>query len=132
MPTMRELMHRIGGMKYVTAVDQILAYYTIQMKEEVWKYLTIILPWGKYQYKKMPMGLSISADVFQNQMTKLFEGLDFVLVYIDDVLIVTKGDFKDHLEKVDVVLTRMKKSGCNWNRGSLTLEQHPWNIWGTS
>ena len=57
------------------------------------------------------MGLSISADVFQNQMMKLFEGLDYVLVYIDDVLIVPKGDFKDHLEKVDVVLNRMKKIG---------------------
>ena len=74
MPTTRELMHRIGMMKYVTVLDQILAYYTIEMSAEVWKYLTIILPWGKYQYKKMRMGLSISADIFQNQMTRLSKG----------------------------------------------------------
>ena len=40
MPTTRVLMHRIGGMAYVTALDQILAYCTIQMSENVWKYLT--------------------------------------------------------------------------------------------
>ena len=28
------------------------------------KYLVIILPWVKYVYLKIPMGLNISADVF--------------------------------------------------------------------
>ena len=41
----------------------------------------------------MPMGLSISADVFQREMTRLFDGLDYVMVYIDDILVVTKGDY---------------------------------------
>ena len=49
---------------------------------------------------KMPMGLKISADVFQREMSKLFEDLPYVLVYIDDQLIVTKGSFKVHLEKL--------------------------------
>ena len=35
MPMTRELMRRIGGMTYVTALDQILAYYTIEMSKEV-------------------------------------------------------------------------------------------------
>ena len=56
MPATRELMHHIGIMTYVTALDQILAYYTIVMSKDVWKNLTIILPWGKYQYKKCPWG----------------------------------------------------------------------------
>lgn len=111
MPTTRELLHKVGGMTYVTALDQILSYYTLEMDPKTWKYLTIILPWGKYQYKKMPMGLNISADVFQREMTKLFEGLDFVMVYIDDVLIVTKSSFDDHLKKLRVVLQRMLEKG---------------------
>ena len=111
MPSTRELLHRVGGMTWVSALDQILSYYTMIMKERVRKYLTIILPWGKYRYKKMPMGLIISADVFQREMTKLFSGLDYVMVYIDDVLVVTKGTYQDHLEKLKTVLERMRSKG---------------------
>ena len=81
------------------------------MAKRVRKYLTIILPWGKYRYKKLPMGLTISADVFQREMTKLFQGLEYVMVYIDDVLVVTRGDFDDHLCKLRTVLSRMRSKG---------------------
>ena len=79
------------------------------MAERVQKYLTIILPWGKYQYLKMPMGLSVSVDVFQREMTKLFYGLEYVLVYIGDILVVTKGIYDDHLKKLKVVLSRSQE-----------------------
>ena len=59
----------------------------------------------------MPMGLSISADVFQREMTKLFDGLDFVMVYIDDILVVTKGDYDNHLNKLRTVLQKMLDKG---------------------
>ena len=64
---------------------------------------------------KMPMGLQILADIFQREMSKLFFDLDFVLVYIDDVLIVTKGTYEDHLQKLKIVLTRMRGKGAQLN-----------------
>ena len=71
----------------------------MNMSKKVWEYLTIILPFGKSQYMKMPMGLKISADLFQREMSKLFEDLPYVLVYIDNLSIVTKASYDDHLEK---------------------------------
>jgi len=115
MPSTRTLLHQIGGMTYVTALDQIMSYYTMNMSKKVWEYLTIILPFGKYQYKKMPMGLKISADVFQREMSKLFEDLSYVLVYIDDLLIVTKGSYEDHLEKLKETFRRLKSKGVQLN-----------------
>ena len=85
----------------------------MQMKKK--PLLTIILPFGKFQYKKMPMGLKISVDVFQREMTKLFSNLDVILIYIDDILVVTKGDFQDHLEKLQIVLERFRKQGMQLN-----------------
>ena len=34
------------------------------------------------------------------KMSKLFDGLDFIRTYIDDLLCLIKGSFKDHLEKL--------------------------------
>ena len=44
-------------------------------------------------------------------MTNLFNDLDYVLVYLDDILIIQReGESEeDHLNKIDVVLTRLKE-----------------------
>ena len=43
------------------------------------------------------------------------QGLDFVRTYLDDLLVLTKGNFNDHLEKLDEVLTRVARAGLNVN-----------------
>ena len=66
--------------------------------------LVIILPWGKYVYKKMPMGLKISADVFQQELGNQFKHLPYMLIYVDDILIITKGTYKQYLQAIETVL----------------------------
>merc|ERR1739846_298191 len=43
------------------------------------------------------------------------EDLEFVRTYIDDLLVITKGDFTDHLEKLDQVLHRLNEAGLKVN-----------------
>ena len=42
-------------------------------------------------------------------------GLDFARAYIDDLLVLSIGTFEDHLEKVEVVLTRLLEAGFKVN-----------------
>ena len=76
-----------------------MGYYHIKLTPESQRLCTIVLPWGKYEYKKLPMGLCNSADIFQEKMSELFTGLEYIRAYIDDLLIISKGSFEDHLEK---------------------------------
>ena len=76
---------------------------------------TIVLPWGKYKYLKLSIGLSNSLDVFQEKMGDLFSDLENVKAYIDDLLVLTKGDWEDHLAKLDEVLTSLSKAGLKVN-----------------
>ena len=48
-------------------------------------------------------------------MNNLFDGLDYVRAYIDDLLVLTKGDFDDHLSKLERVFTRLQKAGLKVN-----------------
>ena len=59
------------------------------------------------------MGLASAPDIFQNIMTNLFHDLDYVLVYLDDILVIQReGESEeDHLNKIDEVLTRLEKNG---------------------
>ena len=56
------------------------------------------------------MGLASATDIFQSIMTGLFHDLDYVLVYLDNILIIQKeGETEDdHLQKVEEVLKRLE------------------------
>ena len=61
------------------------------------------------------MGVSKSPDIFQEKMNKNFRGLGFIQAYIDYLLIITKGDLYDHLEKLELTLQKLKDNGINCN-----------------
>ena len=54
------------------------------------------------------MGLSNSPDIFQEKMNEMFCRFEFIQVYINDLLIITKGDWSDQLEKIEPTLQKHK------------------------
>ena len=56
------------------------------------------------------MGLASAPDIFQSIMMELLGDLDYVLVYIDDILIMQReGETEDdHLAKIETVLSRLE------------------------
>ncbi len=59
---------------------------------------------GKYSYKRLPMGIAGSPDIFQGKMSELMESYEFVRAYLDDFLCISKLSLEDHLEKLEEVL----------------------------
>jgi hypothetical protein len=76
-----------------------MGYYTIRLDPMASKMCTIIFPWGKYSYKRLPMHFGGSANIFQAQIMDLMASLKFVQVCMDDLLIITRGVLDKHLQK---------------------------------
>ena len=59
------------------------------------------------------MGIACAPDIFQSIMMDLLGDLDFVLVYINDILIVQKvgKSEADHMRKIEQVLERLEAKG---------------------
>ena len=55
-------------------------------------------PVGKYCYKCLPMGVANYPDIFQHKMNYLFHVFKFIHAYIDDLLVLTKGAWKYHVQ----------------------------------
>ena len=92
-----------------------MGYYAIRLDPKASEMCTIIFPWGKYSYKRLPMGFGGSADIFQAQIMDLMTSLDFVQAYMDDLLVITRGILDKHLQKVETVLTRLHDVGLKVN-----------------
>ena len=90
-----------------------MGYYHIKLCPMSRKLCTIVLPWGKFEYQKLPMGLCNSPDIFQEKMNELFIGLEYVRAYMDDLLVISNGSFEDHLNKLNVVFQKLQdESQC--------------------
>jgi dihydroorotate dehydrogenase len=102
-----DMIRSMEGFTFASALDLNMGYYHIKLDADAHKLCTIVLPWGKYKYKRLPMGIKIAPDVFQNVMSKLVQDMEYVKTYIDDLLILTNSSFKDHLLKLEMVLARL-------------------------
>ena len=72
------------------------------------------------------MGLANSPDIFQEKMSTLMQDLEFVWAYIDDLLILTTGSWKEyltHLEKVfDKLHAGLKMNANKSNFAAFEME----------
>ena len=74
------------------------------------------------------MGVYNSLDILQEKMNEMFRGIEFIRAYIDDLLIFTKGDWLDHLNKLELLLKELISNGLKWNIKINSLEKPRWNI----
>jgi hypothetical protein len=104
---------------FSSALDFNMEYYHIKLDydADAPKLCTIVFPWnmGKYKYKCLPMGIKIAQDVFQNVMSKLVQDMEYVKIYLDDLLILTNISFKNHLLKLEMVLAILSTTGMRVN-----------------
>lgn len=78
LPNIQELLMKLEGFQWATALHLNMGYYHIELSPNSKKMCTIVLPWGKYEYQRLPMGLCNSPDIFQENMSNLFAGFDYV------------------------------------------------------
>ncbi len=105
------ILQDLEGFTYATALDLNMGYYTIRLDPMASEMCTIIFPWGKYSYKRLPMGFGGSADIFQAQIMDLMASLQFLQAYMEDLLIFTREILDKHLRKMKTVLTRSRDVG---------------------
>jgi hypothetical protein len=108
-------LRNLSGFKYATEIDLIMGYYHIPLDLEAQKLCTTILPWGKYQYKRLPMGVKTSPDTFQRIMYELLGDIHNIQVYLDDILITSNGTFEEHATIMETVLERLQKGNFRAN-----------------
>ena len=92
MPKIRGMILNLEGFQYAISLELNMGYYHIFLSKKASNLCTIILPCGEYRYKHLPMGVNNSLEIFQEKMNEMFRGFEFIRAYIDDLLIITKGD----------------------------------------
>jgi hypothetical protein len=104
-PKIQDLLLKLEGFQYAMTLDLNMGYYHIELSPFS-KYLcTIVMPYGKYEYQHLLVGLCNSPDIFQEHMYEIFSDLEYVHVYIDNLLMMSCSTFKEHLQRLKLVFS---------------------------
>ena len=121
LPKIMDLMQKLEGFQWATALDLNMGYYHIKLGPKSQDMCTIVFPWGCYRYKRLAMGVCVAPDIFQEKISTLMYGQEFVRTYLDDLLCLTVNTFEEHINKLRLVLQRISDAGLKINATKSTF-----------
>ena len=107
-------------------VDVVYGYGSIPIDDSLSKFFAVHWKGVTYGFRRLPQGVNISPELFNNRMTHILQGLD-VIRYFDDIL-VGGETVNDLFEKTRLLLQRFDEYGltiniqkCDWFKSSVSF-----------
>ena len=92
LPVLDDVLPKFKDAKIFSKLDVKEAYWHVRLDEASSKLTTMITPFGRYMWKRLPFGLKVSSEIFQRKIDEALGDLDGVFNIVDDVVIVVCGN----------------------------------------
>lgn len=115
LPRIDDTIESMHGARRFTSLDLHAGYWQVPVAEEDRDKTGFVTRRGLFRFIRMPFGLANAPGTFQRMMDKVLRGLSWqcCLVYLDDVIIYTKGNIARHVVQLSAVLERLSQAGLS-------------------
>ena len=130
LPRIEDLLDEIGQAKFVSTIDLQKGYYQIGLTERAKTLSAFTTPFGLFQYKVMPFGMTNAPSTFQRAISHTISSLEGVMSYIDDIVVFsdTWEQHRDQLERLWECLSlagfSVNLAKSSFGRGTVTYLGH--------
>jgi hypothetical protein len=122
LPRVDELFAKLHGAKYFSKLDLSQAYNQFRLNEASQMLTCINTHKGLFNYTRLVFGLCSAPASFQRSMETLLSGLDGVLMFLDDILVVSKSK-QENIDLLHKVFQRLDEAGLVLQREKCLLFQ---------
>lgn len=106
-PSFEEISSKMAGAKSFSTLDSRKGFWHIMLDEPSSELTMFITSFGRYMFLRLPYGLCSASEHFQQKMKQIFDELEGVEVYIDD-LIIWGSDKAEHDLRLRQSLDKMR------------------------
>ena len=112
LPRIDDTLDTLGQACLFSTLDLASGYWQVQVDPKDQEKTAFVTPFGLYQFRVMPFGLSNAPATFQRLMEHVLSGLHWsiCLVYLDDITVFGKS-VEEHLDQLREVLTSLQNAG---------------------
>ena len=114
LPITSDILRKYIGNEYFSKLDRSMQYYIFELDKESQDLCTIVTPFGKFKYTRLPIGLPCSPDFAQEVMQDIFCGVNDTDVYMDDAGWFC-NDWNSHIELLDIIPRKLQENGFTVN-----------------
>ena len=127
--TIDEILPFLHGKKIFTIIDTNKGYWHEELDYESSLLCTFNTPFWRYRFKRLPFGLVISQDVFQQKLDSIFNSIRNVSGIADD-LIVAGATEEEHDAAFTKLMETARKNNVGFNSSKLQFKQKKVNFYG--
>lgn len=114
-PTMDEIISKVSGAKFFSTVDCSNGFWQIKLDSTSSDLCTFNTPFGRYKFLRMPYGISSAPEVFTKTIKQMYDSIEGVDVYVDDILI-WGSTLKEHNERLVKVFKIAREHNLKFNK----------------
>ena len=110
LPKIDKMYAKLKGTKVFSTIDLRSRYYHTALGKDSRAKTAFVTPFGKYEFLMVPFGLAQAPAYFQLLMNQVLEGLNFMMAYLDDIIIFSNSE-EEHLLHLEEVFCQLRGSG---------------------
>lgn len=112
LPRIEESLDALSGAQWFSTLDLASGYNQVPVTELDRPKTAFCTPFGLFEFNRMAFGLCNAPSTFQRLMERMFgaQHCQSLLLYLDDI-IVFSSSVEDHIHRLDLVLSRLRKKG---------------------
>lgn len=115
LPAVEQVLAQLTGAKIFSKLDANSGFWQIPLAPESALLTTFLTPFGRYQFHRLPFGITSAQEHFQRRLSEILDGTKGTVSMIDDVLVFGR-DQEEHDRNLTEALKRMEKAGLTLNK----------------
>ena len=135
---MDEITAKLQGMTVFTIVDFKKDYWMVVLHPDSRKLTCMVLPFGRFQWTRLPMGTVVAQDIFRSKLDSIFIGMEGVTGIADEMVIAGRDEmehdryFLAFTEKCMINNLTLNSEKIQFKQSQVSFYGHCWSKQGIS